>query len=182
MFEFFHNKELFLIKMLQSIRSPFMDSFFCMLNNFDKYEYYIPLVIAIWFCVSRKLGRQMILIVIAASFVNKFAKLMFMQPRPFDLNPSLGVIKVEGYGFPSGAAQLAVILSGMLIAYYKNNKLAWIIGLTYVFLISLSRVYLGVHFPTDILGGWIIGMFMLFVFSRVYENSNLSFFNEKDCI
>jgi hypothetical protein len=58
-------------------------------------------------------------------------------------------------------------LLGGLIIYTFRKRWAWIVGLNYFFWISLSRLYLGVHFPTDILGGWVVGAFILALYIYV---------------
>jgi len=93
--------------------------------------------------------------------------MLFGLPRPFHLESSLAVIKVSGFGFPSGGAQEALLLGALLI-YIFRKRWAWIVGINYFFWISLSRLYLGVHFPIDILGGWISGLILLSLYIYVW--------------
>ena len=59
----------------------------------------------------------------------------------------------SSFGLPSGHAQNAVVVWGMLALWIRKTW-AWIAGVIIILLIGLSRIYLGVHFPTDVLGGW----------------------------
>lgn len=152
--------QLQFIEKLQAIRCPLVDAFFKCLNFFDTQPFIFILIPAIWLGTSWKWGVRLFYLLALTSTSNFALKMFFALPRPFELDPSLGVITVEGYGFPSGAAQLAVVLSGLLIYTFKK-KWAWIVGLNYFFWISLSRLYLGVHFPMDVLGGWVSGTFIL---------------------
>ena len=70
---------------------------------------------------------------------------------------------MAGFGFPSGAAQSTILLASLLIKTWKSPW-AWVIGINYVIWVCLSRIYLGVHFPTDILGGWAVGGIIVTVF------------------
>jgi undecaprenyl-diphosphatase len=76
------------------------------------------------------------------------------------------VITETGYSFPSGHAMLssALILSVVFIIW--KTRFRWvgvIIGAILIGLIGLSRVYLGVHFPTDIVAGWSVSFVWVFI-------------------
>src|SRR5262249_48962348 len=67
------------------------------------------------------------------------------------------------FGVPSGHSQNAVATWGSLAAYI-NRPWAWIIALVLILLVGLSRMYLGVHFPHDVVLGWAIGSLLLWAF------------------
>lgn len=87
-------------------------------------------------------------------YFNFVLKDLFSLPRP----EGVALIEVSGFGFPSGHAQHAVVLWGYLAWTTRKNLGAAVI---LVFLIGLSRVYLGVHFVSDVVGGWTIGLLWL---------------------
>lgn len=89
-------------------------------------------------------------------------KLLFARERPFEV-PAL--IEVRLYSFPSGHAMMAALvylsLAAMLAGVQTNLTVRIYIltvGLAVVFLIGVSRIYLGVHYPTDVLAGWSVGL------------------------
>lgn len=96
-------------------------------------------------------------LIVLKSVFNFTLKGIFSSPRPFHLDPTIGIIEVGGYGFPSGAAQTVILLSGILLVSW-NSSWKWLLACTYILFISFSRIYLGVHFPTDILAGWCVGL------------------------
>ena len=163
-----HLFELNFIRYIQELRCPFFDFLFKALNIVDTPIFSLILIPILWMGVNWKWGARLLYIIIINAFLNDFFKHLFMQPRPFDIDPSLGIITVGGYGFPSGGAQTAVLYAAILFSCIKNKKWAWTIALNVVFWISLSRLYLGVHFITDILGGYLVGAFIVFIFFYVF--------------
>ena len=74
--------------------------------------------------------------------------------------------EAEGYGLPSGHSQSAVVVWGLIAAEFRKTWL-WIVAVALMVLIGFSRIYLGVHFPTDVLGGWAVGTILLAVYIGV---------------
>ena len=122
-----------------------------------------------WFAL-RKWGREAKLFaitMIGASLLNTTLKLAFKRPRPipfFDLTPP------ETYSFPSGHslasccffAGLAAILSGR-IKQKRTRTIIWIAAATMFLLIGLSRIYLGVHYTTDVIAGFVAALIWILV-------------------
>lgn len=87
-------------------------------------------------------------------------KLQYQRPRP----PGPWLVHASGYSFPSGHAVIAVAFYGVL-AYYltrpplagERHLAALIVSVLVVMLIGISRIYLGVHYPSDVLAGWAVG-------------------------
>ena len=94
---------------------------------------------------------------------NSCLKYALDLPRPIIAMPDLPMLPLKSPGFPSGAAQVA-FLFGALLMYSYRNYAAYFLGIFYICLLSFSRLYLGVHYPLDILGGWIAGCITFFLF------------------
>jgi len=106
----------------------------------------------------------LVIFFLLSDFINVLLKDLIQQPRPFDLNPGVKLSQADGYGMPSGHAQLAVTAWGA-IAVRVRKTWFWIVAIIIILLIGFSRVYLGVHFPTDVLAGWIIGAILLVIYA-----------------
>jgi hypothetical protein len=101
---------------------------------------------------------------ISSIYVNTVIKEVTMLSRPIGY-PGIRSIFTQsagGYSFPSGHAQGSATLWGTIMIHYKNKTIN-IVGITLVLLISLSRLYLGVHWPMDIVGGILIALLIVFV-------------------
>ena len=147
------------IYMLHRLRTPALDALMRFLNFFDRQEFFFLLIPILWLCYRWQLGRKIFYLFALSALVNFGLKALFAEPRPFWTDPSVALIRVPGYSFPSGGAQSSMLIAG-LIFYHWKTKWKWLVGSAYVLLISLSRVYLGVHFPLDVLGGWAVGLFL----------------------
>jgi membrane-associated phospholipid phosphatase len=160
--EAFLQNQIPLIEWIQRLRAPELDRFFIFLNFFDTPFFYLLLIPILWMGCRWKWGARIAYLSIINALVNEAVKMWISWPRPFEMDPKLGLIIVHGHGFPSGAAQLSLFFCCLLIYYKKKSWVHWTVGINYVLWISFSRLYLGVHFPIDIFGGWVIG-FLLFL-------------------
>lgn len=102
---------------------------------------------------------------IFVTIFNRIIKLIFKRPRPEE---SLHLIEEGGYSFTSGHSITSMVVFGLLIylvrKYVRNRKAANILtaalAVPWIF-IGLSRIYMGVHFPSDVLAGWALGAVVL---------------------
>ena len=104
-------------------------------------------------------------------------KFFFQRPRPEEYR----LISESGYSFPSGHAMVSMAFYGLLIyivyRYVKNVYLKYglmVILFMLILFIGISRIYLGVHYTSDVLGGFLLSICYLIVFTKVmgkYTNS-----------
>lgn len=155
--------ELEIIRTLLSYRVELFNPFFVFLNNLDSGVFYWLVGLFCFTCIKPRLGIRCFLVMGLIVATNYFFKHLFLQPRPVILDPSLGLIKVYSpYGLPSGGAQGAVTLATFFIHYYKEHWVK-ICAISYAVLICISRIYLGMHFISDVL----LGAFLGFIITKI---------------
>jgi membrane-associated phospholipid phosphatase len=151
-----------LIRTIQLVHGPALDAVFKAVTFLGEETFFLILVPLIFWCVDFAVGVRMAFIFLLSPYLNAVLKDLFAHPRPFQLDPTVQLhdVGVGGYGLPSGHSQNAVVLWGSIAAGFRKTWL-WVLAIVLVVLIGFSRVYLGVHFPTDVLGGWAVGAVLL---------------------
>ncbi len=155
------------IRAVQQFRSPLLDSFFLAITSLGNDEVVLLLLpIFIW-CVDFYHGISIAVLAILSGYLNLAIKDWVQEPRPYIFAPGINVIDYQGYGMPSGHAQVAVTLWGSVAAWLRR-RWSWAVAMTLIVLVGFSRIYLGVHFPSQVLVGWIIGaaLLALYVFGH----------------
>ncbi len=171
---FYFQWELEFLHWLQSIHNPILDSIMKGLTNLcDSPVFLIPILVFLILPINRKSAVNALLsLLIAYLICNCFLKDLFFRCRPCWFEPTVKML-VEvpnSYSFPSGHTNAAFAVAlGFL---FRSKK----IGISMVILatgIAISRMYLFVHWPTDILGGIISGAFSAvvsyFIINGIYK-------------
>jgi membrane-associated phospholipid phosphatase len=145
------------IQRIQTIQSPGLTAFITFFTALGTGYLYLPVILFIFWCVDEKKGVRLGLLLILSVCINGFFKELLKQPRPFSLEPSIGLIFEPTYGIPSGHAQMSLCFALPLALWYGKSAAIRIGAVLFVLLIAFTRLYLGLHFPTDILAGWLLG-------------------------
>ena len=138
---------------------------------------YTIVTITILFILFGKDKKYFSINLISIFLLNQLLKRIIQRPRPVDIN----IINENGYSFPSGHSMISMAVYGFLIYYiYKNmnnKRLKWILILLLsilILLIGFSRIYLGVHYASDVLGGFILSLIWLIIFILIIDNKTNS--------
>jgi membrane-associated phospholipid phosphatase len=144
--------------------SPGLDLPFVVLTSFGGELFFLLLIPLIYWSLDRRTGARLSVLFLLSAYANAVAKVLAFQPRPFDFNPQVRkLVEAGGGGFPSGHTQNSVVFWGYLAAQYRRP---WFRAVAAIFmvLVPLSRMYLGVHFPTDLLGGYLLGVCLILLY------------------
>ena len=121
---------------------------------------------------NKKTGLAIFLNLIIVSVLNQILKFILQRPRPTEYR----IVNESGYSFPSGHSMISMAFYGFLIyLIYKNIKnkyLKWtlIVLLSLLILgIGVSRIYLGVHYTSDVLAGFLISISYLVIYIKIYS-------------
>lgn len=170
-----YNWGLDVIRIIQTYANPVL-TFLCNAFSFIGSPVFIIAtgIILIW-AVDEKKGFEFFALSAFSLGVNEVIKHKLKVPRPYVIDPRLKMVQETGYSTPSGHAQNAVIFWPFFAKYIgaakKNfNILARIlIAVLMILLISASRLYLGVHYPSDLLFGWIAGLVIFCLYAFLWE-------------
>ncbi|MHB8134252.1 MAG: phosphatase PAP2 family protein [Anaerolineaceae bacterium] len=131
-------------------------------------EFYLVVMPAIYWCYDSSIGLRVGLLLMLSNSVNGFFKFLFHSPRPFwitgQVNP---MVSESSFGVPSGHAQNAASIWGYFAILSKKTWIR-VVFILIIFLIGLSRLYLGVHFIVDVLAGWLLGGLVLWLFTKYF--------------
>lgn len=149
-----------------SIRNSFLDNFFIIITDLGSLELYLIFISFFFFIFEDKITLKLLFLLIFSYLINTLIKNTLKLPRPNEeiIQP---IYKESGggFGFPSGHSQNSTVLWIGLYLIFKKRYLI-IISSILIILISISRLYLGLHFLIDVLGGILIGIMIIFIFFK----------------
>lgn len=159
-----------------SFKSKYTTLFFKGVTFLSSVLFMVVVSILLLLVKKIKYRKLMLINIILDVILNTCLKYIFRRERPRDI---MMVIE-NGFSFPSGHTMLATIFYGFIIyLIYKSDKsrkfkyVSIILLSLLILLIGISRIYLGVHYTTDVLGGYLISISYLMVFIYYIEKKNL---------
>ena len=155
------NIELSILDWFQTLHTPFLDKIMVFITRLgDAGIIWIVLsIVLLLIPKTRKSGAVMVVaLVVDVLLCNIVLKNLVARTRPYDVNTGvhLLVAKLHDYSFPSG--HTAASFASVTALYLAGEKKLWKFALVLACLIAISRLYLYVHYPTDVLGGILFGV------------------------
>ena len=155
-----------ILRALEYIRCPFLDVFFSIFTALGEELIIAAIVAVVYICFSKRAGEQALVTVLSASCITAGVKSAVRRPRPYaagvvervDIdNPFVSTVDLDAdMSFPSGHATCTSAFF-TTVAIRLRRALPAVLCAAFVLLVMLSRVYFGVHYPTDVLTGLVIG-------------------------
>ncbi len=163
---------------LEDLRNPVLDAFFSFITFFGDETIFMAVGMIVFWCVDKYKGYFILYIGFLGTALNQFLKILCRVPRPWVKDPDFTIIGsaeegAGGYSFPSGHTQTAVGLYGG-IARGASNKPLRIGMILLAALVGLSRMYLGVHTPADVLVSLAIATVLILVGYPLFQKAQQS--------
>jgi membrane-associated phospholipid phosphatase len=130
-------------------------------------QFYLIIIPLVYWCIHKGLGADLGVLLVLSSFTNGLLKSGIKNNRPFWIDPALQLGSATSFSTPSGHAQTSAALFGAVAAHLSRRGLPVLWGIvfgTVIALVALSRVYLGVHFPGDVMWGIAVGLALVTIY------------------
>ena len=164
--------EMDILKFLECMRNDFLNTLFEFITIVGEETLLVFLIVTLWFAFDKKFAQKLLFITMASMSVNGVIKNIAQVPRPF----ASGVVTcvrpetATGYSFPSGHTQNFATWSS-LTAMQLKKKWFTVITVLLILLVAFSRVYLGAHYPSDVVVSVVLGTAFGTIGSIVYDKT-----------
>lgn len=175
-----NNFELDILRFFRKISTSFTDAILEFITIFGEQIIIVAILAFFYFAYNKNLGKKIAYTLFTSLSLNGAIKGVVSRPRPFVLDPLLSAERVEtatGFSFPSGHTQASSTFF-YTTAFYFKKKLLWIFCIVITILIGFSRIGLGVHYPTDVIVGMILGILCAIFLSILFDKCIKNFKSE----
>lgn len=153
--------------LLESLRAPWLDTVVSLLTHMGGELVFLIAALTVFWCVDKRQGYYLLSVGFLGTLFNQFLKITCRIPRPWVRDPEFTIVEsaraeATGYSFPSGHSTSSVGTFGVLATESRRRWLR-LLSVAMCFLIPLTRLYLGVHTPADVLVGSAIPLFFIVV-------------------
>ena len=167
-----------ILKALESLRNPVLDTIMQGITYLGEELVFMAVALILFWCVDKWKGYLILAVGFLGTILNQFLKLAFRVERPWVKDPSFTIVEsarsgATGYSFPSGHTQNAVGTFGGIARGTKKNWLR-VVLIVLSCLIAFSRMYLGVHYPTDVGVAFVTAVVLILVLYPIMQKARTS--------
>lgn len=160
------------LTLLQKTANPFFDLFWTFITMFGEEVLIVAIVGLLYWCLNKEFAKSLAYSVLTSVAANGIIKNIVCRDRPFQ-NSDWDIINkrpdtADGFSFPSGHTQVSTSLF-VSMAIWIRKRWMWVFAITMAILVAFSRLYLGVHFPTDVIAGFALGLALSFICCYLYK-------------
>ena len=153
---------------LEGLRTPWLNAFMLAVTHLGEETAFLVIALIVFWCVDKYHGYYLLGVGLFGNMANQFLKILCRIPRPWVRDPNFHALEAaipeaDGYSFPSGHSQTAVGTFGCIAATHKNKRIRGVC-VALMILVPVSRMYVGVHTPADVLVGSGMALGMVFAF------------------
>lgn len=162
--------ELDVLLFLQNIRTDILNVLLQGITMLGE-EVVMVLVIAIlYFCIDKKFAQKLFFVTVSSVGINGIIKNLVRFPRPFATGKIICVREdtATGYSFPSGHTQTFASMSTTIAKKLKKPLVTFLVGILIV-LVAFSRMYLGAHYPSDVVVGAVLGVVLALIGTSLFD-------------
>lgn len=163
--------QLKILQSLQNMRSPLLNVLFLMFTISTEVPIIIGFTAIMYWCINKKYGQRILFVLVGNITINIGIKEFVKAPRPIG-TPGLESLRkstATGYSFPSGHTQTGTTFWVSLM-YLLRKSWFYILGTIMILGIGISRLYLAVHWPIDVICGWIFGLIFTILLLNIFDN------------
>jgi membrane-associated phospholipid phosphatase len=170
--------ELKIIEWLRNVATPVTDAIFEFITMLAEQSILIVILVAIYFFHSKKLGQKFAFTIFLSMLLNNALKGLVNRVRPF--NHELATFEparietATGASFPSGHTQNATTSFTLFSSLFASKWVKWVAGV-FIGLVALSRLVLGVHYPTDVLAAVLLGLGSVWIGTYLHSRYETDF-------
>ena len=162
--------ELDFLLLLENSRNGFLNTFFEIVTMLGEHSVFVVIIAVLYFMIDKELAKKLLFVTMLSLNINGVVKNFVKAPRPFASGKVTCVRPgtATGYSFPSGHTQSFSTWSTALAYRFRRVWMA-VLSAFGILLVAFSRMYLGAHYPADVITGAILGITLGVLFSVVYD-------------
>ncbi len=163
-----------ILNALAALRNPFLNYLMMGITYVGSEAGSIVAVFIVYWCLNKYDGYYLMANFMFGSASVLSLKTFFKVPRPFVAHPDFHIVEIArstagGFSFPSGHSENAAVLFASIASLTKKKAIR-ILCIIMIPLVMFSRLYLGAHYPTDVLGGCAVGLIVVFIIHYLFRN------------
>ena len=173
MLSLLHSLDIFILQLINlSYHNFVLDNIFLMISNMGIIVFWVIISVLLYLFGNKKgkkVAKKMIIILVITTVITSLVKNIVMRPRPYVELTNLILLDLgTDYSFPSGHTATATAMAYTLSKEYHK----WIFMIIPL-MVAFSRLYIGVHYPSDVLGGFLLGIVVVYISDYFFKFENL---------